>query len=100
MRIKPRAIGIAWFRAEDYQRIREISDGEMIGTFEEFEARMAARLPGLLARLPEGTIIEKVIVDPDELLAFAREHHGGKIDSGVRAVFVGRAVAQKYGTEH
>jgi hypothetical protein len=100
MRIKPRAIGIAWFRAEDYQRIREISDGEMIGTFEEFEARMAARLPGLLAGLPEGTIIEKVIVDPDELLAFARKHHGGRIDSGVRSEFVGRVMAQKYGTEH
>ena len=100
MRIKPRAIGVAWFRAEDYQRIREISDDEMISTFEEFEARMAARLPGLLAGLPEETIIEKVIVDPDELLAFAREHHGGKIDSGVRGEFVGRAVAQKYGTEH
>ena len=40
-----RAVGVAWFRREDYQRIREISDDEMHPTFEQFEAKMAERLP-------------------------------------------------------
>jgi hypothetical protein len=92
-----RAIGVAWFRAEDYQRIREISDDEMIPTFKEFEAKMVVRLPQLQAR---GVILEKVMVDPDELLIFAREHHGGKIDTKVRSAFAAWVVAKKYGTDH
>lgn len=39
-------------------------------------------------------------IDPDELLAFARERHGGKIDADVRREFVALFVAKKYGTEH
>src|SRR4051812_19422782 len=76
-----RAIGVAWFRAEDYQRIREISDDKMIPTFEEFEAKMAARLPQIAARLGKGVILEKATIDPDELLAFARQNHGGQINA-------------------
>lgn len=56
-----RAIGVAWFRPEDYQRIREISDDEMIDTFEEFEAKMAARLPQIAASLGDSVILEKVV---------------------------------------
>ena len=57
-----RAVGVAWFRREDYQRIREISDDEMHPTFEQFEAKMAERLPRHEA---PGIILEKVIVDPE-----------------------------------
>ena len=39
-----RAVGVAWFRREDYQRIREISDDEMVPTFDEFEAKMTRQL--------------------------------------------------------
>jgi hypothetical protein len=95
-----RAMGIAWFRAEDYQRIREISDDEMLPTFEEFEARMAARMPQIAAQLGSGIILEKVTIEPDELLAFAREHHSGKINSHVRSEFAARVMAQKHGTDH
>ena len=92
-----RAIGVAWYRAEDYQRIRDISDDEMVPTFKEFEAKMAIRLPQFQA---PGVILEKVIIEPDELLAFAGEHHGGKIDTQVRSEFAARRVAEKYGTDH
>jgi hypothetical protein len=92
-----RAIGVAWFRREDYQRVREISDDEMQPTFEAFEAKMAENLPRFAAA---GVVVEKVIVDPEELLAFARKIHGGKIDSNVRAEFAARKVADKYGTDH
>lgn len=92
-----RAIGVAWFRAEDYERIREISDDEMIPDFAEWEAKMLE----LLARpRPAGATLEKVIIDPDELLTFARLHHGGKIDTKIRSEFAARLVAQKYGTDH
>lgn len=94
---KARAIGVAWFREEDYQRIREISDDDMIPTFVEWEAKMLQ----LLARpAPPGVILEKVIIDPEELLDFARRHHAGKIDSQVRGAFAATLVAKKYGTNH
>jgi hypothetical protein len=93
-------MGVAWFRAEDYQRIREISDDEMIPTFEEFESRMAARLPDIAAQLGSGIILEKVTIDPDELLIFAREHHGGTINAQIRSMLAAFLVAQKHGTDH
>jgi hypothetical protein len=97
MTSKMRALGVAWFRAEDYQRIREISDDEMISTFEEWEAKMTKRLPSFEA---PGIILEKVIVDPDELLDFARQFHAGKIDTKVRSAFAAFVVMKKYGTNH
>jgi hypothetical protein len=94
---KMRALGVAWFRREDYQRIREISDDQMIASFDEFETKMTKRLAQIEA---PGTIIEKVIVDPDELLAFARKNFGGKIDTKTRSAFAAALVMQKYGTDH
>ena len=94
---KVRAIGVAWFRREDYQRLREMSDDEMIPTFDEWEAKMAQLVASKAA---PGFILEKVIVDPDELLAYARRLHGGKIDTTVRSAFAAHLVRQKYGTNH
>ena len=92
-----RAVGIVWFNRDTYQRIREISDDEMHPTFEQFEASANKRLPSLQT---PGVIYEKVIIDPDELLAFARELHGGKINAAVRGEFAARKIAEKYGTNH
>jgi hypothetical protein len=86
-------VGIAWFRREDYQRIRDICEGDdMIATFEEWEAVMDERM----ARLPIGPIYEKVVVDPDELIAFAEAFHGGRVTPRVFSTFAARAVSGKY----
>src|SRR5947209_7025508 len=96
MRGKMRAIGIAWFRSEDYQRIREMSEDDMAPTFEEFEAKME----GHIDRLPTtGVVHEKVIIDPDELLAYASKSHHRKINSQIRARFAAVLTAKKYGTK-
>jgi hypothetical protein len=87
-----RAVGVAWLRREDYQRIREISDDEMVPTFDEFEAKMTRQLSNLEAA---GMVCKKVIIDPDELLAYARRVHGGKINSKVRAGLAGFLVMKK-----
>ncbi|MGE0564029.1 MAG: hypothetical protein AB7O50_05890 [Pseudolabrys sp.] len=91
------AMGLAWYRREDYQRIREISNDEMQPTFDAFEEKMQRWLPQLKTQLPPGIIIEKVIVNPDDLLAFAEKFHGGKIDTKVRSAFAAAAVMKKYG---
>ncbi len=79
---KKAPIAASWFRAEDYQRIREISDDEMIPTFDEFEAEMTKKIAELAAR---SLIIEKVIIDPDQLLAFAKSIDATTIDANVRS---------------
>jgi hypothetical protein len=94
---KLRAFGVAWFRREDYQRIREISHDQMIPTFDEWEAKMVKFLANQQAA---GVILEKVIVGPDDLVAFAKRFHGGKIDTKVRGAFAAFVVMEKYGTNH
>jgi hypothetical protein len=94
---KIRATGVAWFRREDYQRIREICDDEMIPVFDQWEAKMEKFLA---SRATPGVILEKVIVNPDDLLAFARQINAGKIDTKVRSAFAAGVVMKKYGTNH
>jgi hypothetical protein len=53
---KMRALGVAWFRREDYQRIREISDDDMIPSFDEWESKMTEFLA---SREAPGIILEK-----------------------------------------
>lgn len=89
--------GVAWFRREDYQRIREMSDDEMIASFEEWEAKMTQFLA---SREEPGVILEKVIIDPDELLAFARQFHDGRINTRVRSEFAARLVMKKHEANH
>lgn len=93
----PRAIALAWFRREDYARIREISDDDLPATFEEWQKLVEARL-----KQPPtaGLALEKFIVDPEELLTFARSFHSGKINSQVRAQFASLLAAKKYSSTH
>lgn len=84
-------IGVTYFRREDYQRIRAISDDDLVETFDEFEAKLAeffARTP------PPGIRYQKVLVDPDELLAFADRFSGGKINAATRSDFAAWKLAQ------
>lgn len=61
----------AWYRREDYQRIREImDDGDKLpATFDEWEIR-AKRQMADAARM--GFTLESVILDPDEFIAYCR----------------------------
>lgn len=76
-------VAAAWFRREDYPRIIEIAEDAMPPTFDEFEARMTQTIAGMEAR---GIVCRKVLVDPNELIAFAR-NSGAKIDSKTRSQF-------------
>jgi hypothetical protein len=77
-------VAVAWFRTEDYERIRQISADGMPPTFAEWEAKMTQTL----ARSGvAGVFAEKVIIDPDELLVFAQHTRAGKIDNQVRSRF-------------
>jgi hypothetical protein len=59
----------AWFRREDYQRIRQIMDDsdKFPPEFDAWEARARGQMKEAARH---GLIITPVILDPDEFLAF------------------------------
>jgi hypothetical protein len=77
-------VAVPWFRAEDYDRIRQISGDNMLPTFAEWEAKMTRTLSQSAAA---GVLGQKVIIRPDELLAFAEQIHAKRIDNHVRNQF-------------
>lgn len=89
-----RMVGVPWFRREDYARIRELCDDELFATFDEWEKVAQRRYDQHLAA---GAPLEKVMIDPDDLAAFARDAAATKIDGAIRAEFAARVVAKKYG---
>jgi hypothetical protein len=86
------AMAIAWFRPEDYDRIRAMSDDELFETYEEWRSFVQGRLDAKIS----AQLIEKVMVDPDDLLEFAEEHFAGRITAEVRAVFAANELGKKY----
>ena len=61
----------AWFRREDYQRIRQIMDDsdKFPPEFDAWETRAKGQMEEAKRH---GLVITPVILDPDEFLAFCR----------------------------
>lgn len=91
-----RGVAIPWFRREDYDRIRQMCDDELPGTFDQWEKMVQKRLD---ERVPAGVHVEKVVLDPDDLAAFATSK-GAEIDASVRAELAALKAAEKYGRDH
>jgi hypothetical protein len=83
-------VGVAWYRREQWPRLREIAaDPEMIEeTYEEWFEIAEERFGDI--RLP-GVQIKKVDVDVEELMAWCQER-GFLIDSRARAQYVSEKV--------
>lgn len=94
MAIVPRAVGVPWFRREDYDRIRDVCEDELPATFDEWEKMIQGRYD---QRVSAGMPLEKVMIDPDELVAFAA---GRKIDGSIRAELAVRRIMEKYGRDN
>ena len=75
--MRPSVIGVPWFTPETFDRVRLISEDNLLDTFEKWEVRAERDFERLLVI---GFSLEKVLIDPDQLLSFARERHDGKIN--------------------
>lgn len=73
---------ILWLKPEDYPRFREIFD-DVDDTYEEWLARMERRIPDFIN---QGANIERVLVDPDKIVAWCRET-GRAVDAQARALY-------------
>jgi hypothetical protein len=85
-----KSVAVAWFTRDEYDRVRAISDDEMIPSFDDWEAKMTRILGDLASKDVRG---EKVFVTAVDLCVFARGK--GKIDSNMRAAFAAALLAQK-----
>lgn len=91
---RPRAIGVTWFREEDYQSIRAISEDshkmprewkEWLKGAEEMEKKA----------IQSGKIVERIYIDPDTFPRWCK-NHGVGINREGRHKFVAVALAAKY----
>lgn len=73
---------ILWLRPEDYPRFRAIFD-DVDDTFEEWRARMDRRLVEFSQK---GIEIERMLINPDELVAWCRAN-GRPVDANARAEY-------------
>jgi len=78
-------VGIAWYRKEDYERVRAISDDvhTFPDTFEDWEKRAEERREEMLKL---GHVVIKAYIDPDTFPTWCRANRY-KVDSKGRMVF-------------
>ncbi len=86
--------GYAWYRAEQWERLREVAvDRDGLGeTYEEWAAN-AERAIREMRRA--GIYAEKVEVDVEELLAWCRAQNRD-VDGGARAQYAGEVLHQRH----
>lgn len=89
----PRVVGVAWYRADQWQRLRSLAaDAHALhDTYAEWEAAALKRLADFRAR---GMLVRPVPVDIDELAQWCRERHQA-MDGKARSQFVAEKVQQQ-----
>lgn len=88
-------VGLGWYNREDWDRLREISEDrdQLEETFEEWEASALSALQDIQST---GQQIERVLVDPEQLLSWCNEK-GVAVNASSRAEYVGRLLKRKSG---
>jgi hypothetical protein len=86
--------GVAWYRAEQWQRLREVAaDVENLEENHEAWLQTAERL--LRKGIPSDLTVEKVDVDIEELLAWCNARDL-PVDGKARSRYVSEKLRQKY----
>lgn len=87
--------GCAWYRAEQWERLREISvDRDGLG--ESYEEWVANAEESLRQMRQVGIWAEKMEVDVEELLAWCRAQ-GREVDGAARAAYAAEMLRQRHG---
>ncbi|WP_348656619.1 hypothetical protein [uncultured Sphingobium sp.] len=86
-------IGVTWVAPENYSRFHEICGDDYPPTFVQFLQQVG---PKIAAVEQQGYRVEKVVVDPDEMLDWCLVNEG-RFDTEARAAFVNFKLRAKYG---
>lgn len=94
----PPVVGVAWYRADQWQRLRSLAaDAHVLhDTYAEWEAAAVERLAELRAL---GMLVQPVPVDIDELAQWCRERHQA-MDGKARSQFVAEKVQERGPERH
>jgi hypothetical protein len=94
----PLVVGVAWYRADQWQRLRSLAaDAHVLhDTYAEWEASAMERLADFRAR---GMLVQPVPVDIDELVQWCRERHKA-MDGKARSQFVAEKVQEQGSERH
>jgi hypothetical protein len=88
----PRTIGVPWFRQESYARIQDLPGNDLKDSFEQWEERTLRMFNVMCAA---GQPLTRVLLEPNELLVFAREIGAEAITASVRAELANRKLEKK-----
>ncbi len=85
--------GVAWYKPEQYTRVRELST-DKDAMFESYEEWRVNAEDVCLKLLGEGVVIKKVEVDLDDMLAWCRLH-GKDFNGAARSEYVSHKLKQR-----
>ncbi|WP_298958388.1 hypothetical protein [uncultured Methylobacterium sp.] len=90
---RPRSVGMAWYRAEDYARLREVVEdaARLPASFEAWRAS-AEQVEREVAR--SGVAVVRVTVEPEAFLAWCR-HHDQAPNGAARSRYANEAAQRK-----
>ncbi|MES2194516.1 MAG: hypothetical protein V4517_08870 [Pseudomonadota bacterium] len=93
----PKMIGVAvaWMRKEDWPRWLAI-DPDFQPDYEHWLKRMETAVKGLEQ---QGSLCEKVIIDPEEFVEWCRVNRC-KVDSKGRSTYAAQILAKRYDASH
>jgi len=93
-----RAVGMSWYRAEDYRRILEIMEDadKLHSTYDQW---LKAAERGERELKGKGHIVIRAMLDPDQFTAWCREK-GLKRDAQARTQFASWFAAQQVKDTH
>jgi hypothetical protein len=88
----PSAIGVPWFRRESYDRIKTLPGSDLRDSFEQWEERAHRMFNVMYAA---GQPVTRIVLEPEELRAFAEEMGADAITASVRAELANRKLEKR-----
>jgi hypothetical protein len=88
-------IAVAIMRKEDWPRWLSI-DPDFQPDYDHWRKRIDVAIKEMRQR---GTLVEEVVIDPDEFLEWSRSN-GGKVNAPARATFASITLANRHGRGH
>ena len=86
--------GVAWYRPEQWQRLREISE-DVDNLEETYDAWLQTAERMLRNGIPAGVVVEKIDIDVEEVLAWCNVR-GLPMNASSRTQFVAERVRQRH----
>ena len=86
--------GVAWYRPEQWQRLREVSE-DVDNLEETYDAWLQTAERMIRDGIPSDVIVERIDVDVEEVLAWCNVQ-GLPMNAASRARFVSERVRQKH----